>query len=303
MGWYLRKSVKIGPMRVNFSKRGVGASVGMKGFRIGSGPKGPYVAGGRGGLYFHQNLRSRAARPASAQTPSAAFPPRQTMAQQPYSSQPPIPTPSQPSAYGPPPAPRAYHKYRGATLAIVSAAHALGWALMFADSSTQSAAQAASGTTTFGVAGNLGMLVWLGSMVAIAVVDWSGFISLRGRIPWWRLSPGAKIWLVCAYIFAFEIMAPIYLVGAWIDFRRTRAAEEQQRPFQIAQMESELGMTPATDGSCANCGKPLQAGAQFCAYCRTPIAPRPKVCPSCASLALPDAAWCPKCGASLAEEA
>ena len=76
-----------------------------------------------------------------------------------------------------------------------------------------------------------------------------------------------------------------------------------QRPFQIAQMESELGMTPATDGSCANCGKPLQAGAQFCAYCRTPVAPRPKVCPSCASLALPDAAWCPKCGASLAEEA
>lgn len=294
MGWYLRKSVKIGPMRVNFSKRGVGASVGVKGFRVGSGPKGPYVAGGRGGLYFRQSLRSRATR-------GTAIPPQQAMAQQ---SQPPFQPPTSLPA-GPamvPPAPRAYHAYRAVTLAILSAAHALGWLLMFADTSTQSAAQAASGTTTFGLAGNLGMLLWFGSMIAVAVVDWSGFISLRGRIPWWRLSSGAKFWLVCAYIFAFEIMTPIYLVGAWIDFRRARLAAERQRPFQIAQMESELGMTPATEGTCASCGKPLQAGAQFCAYCRTPVAPRPKVCPSCASLALPDAQWCPKCGASLTDQ-
>lgn len=295
MGWYLRKSVKIGPMRVNFSRRGIGVSAGVKGFRIGTGPRGSYVAGGRGGVYFRQRLRAHASRHATIST-------RQAMTQQ---SQPSPLQPQTPLSADPvtvPPAPRAYHAYRAVTLGAVTAGQALGWLLMFADSATQTATQTASGDTTFGLAGNLGMLLWLGSMIAVAALDWSGFISLRGRIPWWRLSSGAKFWLVCAYIFAFEIMTPIYLVGAWIDLRRTRLAEAEQRPFQIAQMESDLGMAPATDGSCANCGKPLQAGAQFCGYCRTPVAPRPKVCSSCATLALPDAKWCPKCGAPLADQ-
>lgn len=145
----------------------------------------------------------------------------------------------------------------------------------------------------------MGMLLWLGSMIAVAAIDWHGFVSLRGRIPWWRLTGGQKFWIVCAYVFAFEIMVPIYLVCAWIDFRRKRAADARERPLRIAQMEAELGMTPATEGTCGSCGKPLQAGAQFCAYCRAPVTPRPKVCPSCATLALPDAQWCPKCGAAL----
>jgi hypothetical protein len=43
MGWYFRRSVKFGPLRVNFSKSGVGYSFGMRGLRVGSGPRGPYV--------------------------------------------------------------------------------------------------------------------------------------------------------------------------------------------------------------------------------------------------------------------
>ena len=35
MGWSFRKSVRIGPFRVNISKSGVGYSVGGKGFRTG----------------------------------------------------------------------------------------------------------------------------------------------------------------------------------------------------------------------------------------------------------------------------
>lgn len=35
MGWSYRKSVKIGPFRINVSKSGVGYSVGGKGFRTG----------------------------------------------------------------------------------------------------------------------------------------------------------------------------------------------------------------------------------------------------------------------------
>ena len=35
MGWNFRRSVNLGPLRVNLSKKGVGYSVGAKGFRAG----------------------------------------------------------------------------------------------------------------------------------------------------------------------------------------------------------------------------------------------------------------------------
>ncbi len=41
MGWYFRRSVKFGPLRLNFSKSGVGYSYGVKGLRVGTGPRGP----------------------------------------------------------------------------------------------------------------------------------------------------------------------------------------------------------------------------------------------------------------------
>lgn len=57
MGWYLRKSVKIGPVRFNLSKSGIGTSVGVKGFRVGVRPNGKsYVHAGRYGLYYRQEL-------------------------------------------------------------------------------------------------------------------------------------------------------------------------------------------------------------------------------------------------------
>ncbi len=49
MAWFLRKSIRLGPLRLNLSKRGVRASVGVKGLRAGVDATGkPYVAGGRG---------------------------------------------------------------------------------------------------------------------------------------------------------------------------------------------------------------------------------------------------------------
>lgn len=56
MGWYLRKSLRLGPLRFNLSKSGIGTSVGVKGLRIGTGPKGPYLHAGRDGLYFREQL-------------------------------------------------------------------------------------------------------------------------------------------------------------------------------------------------------------------------------------------------------
>ena len=59
MGWYLRKSLKIGPLRLNLSKSGIGASAGVTGLRVGTGPKGTYFHAGREGLYFRKSLASK----------------------------------------------------------------------------------------------------------------------------------------------------------------------------------------------------------------------------------------------------
>lgn len=40
MGFRYRKSIKLGPFRLNLSKRGAGVSVGVKGARVGIGPRG-----------------------------------------------------------------------------------------------------------------------------------------------------------------------------------------------------------------------------------------------------------------------
>jgi hypothetical protein len=57
MGSFLRKSFRVGPLRLNLSKRGIGASVGVKGARLGVDASGkPYAAGGRYGLYFRESL-------------------------------------------------------------------------------------------------------------------------------------------------------------------------------------------------------------------------------------------------------
>lgn len=72
MPFYLRKSVKVGPLRFNLSKSGVGVSAGVKGFRVGSGPRGNYVHMGRGGLYYRASLDSQG--PRSSQPRPASLP-------------------------------------------------------------------------------------------------------------------------------------------------------------------------------------------------------------------------------------
>jgi hypothetical protein len=63
MPWYYRRSFGKGPFRLNLSRRGVGMSVGVKGFRVGTGPRGAYVRAGRGGFYYQQYLSAPSARP------------------------------------------------------------------------------------------------------------------------------------------------------------------------------------------------------------------------------------------------
>jgi hypothetical protein len=56
MGFYIRKSVRVGLMRFNLSKSGIGVSAGIRGLRVGTGPRGTYVHAGRGGLYYRAHL-------------------------------------------------------------------------------------------------------------------------------------------------------------------------------------------------------------------------------------------------------
>lgn len=56
MSFYIRKSVKFGPLRFNFSKLGIGVSVGVKGVRIATGPRGTYIHLGSNGIYYRQKI-------------------------------------------------------------------------------------------------------------------------------------------------------------------------------------------------------------------------------------------------------
>lgn len=71
MGFYIRKAIKVGPLRFNLSKSGVGVSAGIKGLRFGTGPRGNYVHMGRGGLYYRQSL-------GNSRSPNTPSPVRET---------------------------------------------------------------------------------------------------------------------------------------------------------------------------------------------------------------------------------
>ena len=75
MPFYIRKSVSAGPFRFNFSNGGLGVSVGVKGFRVGTGPRGHYVHAGRGGIYYRASI-GRAGETKSAAMPRVRPPPQ-----------------------------------------------------------------------------------------------------------------------------------------------------------------------------------------------------------------------------------
>jgi uncharacterized protein DUF4236 len=63
MGFYLRRSVSVGPFRFNLSGSGIGVSAGIPGFRVGTGPRGNYVHLGRAGVYYRHTLSPGSAPP------------------------------------------------------------------------------------------------------------------------------------------------------------------------------------------------------------------------------------------------
>lgn len=71
MGFYFRKSINFGGIRFNFSKSGIGASVGVKGFRVGTSPRGNYIHMGRNGIYYRTVLGKNKTKSPEPLIPSA----------------------------------------------------------------------------------------------------------------------------------------------------------------------------------------------------------------------------------------
>jgi hypothetical protein len=135
-------------------------------------------------------------------------------------------------------------------------------------------------------------LLFLGTSAYALIIDSFGVVSIRGQIPWSRLSQGAKAIVIGGAI----ITAPLYIAYyagrvVWQFVLRKNVVS----PWRIAQLEARLGIMPPTVGTCRNCGKPLQVGAEFCSYCGETVIEYPRICPNCATVCLPDAQFCPKC--------
>ena len=74
MGFFFRKSTRLGPFRLNFSKSGIGASLGVKGARITATPRGlTYITVGTHGFYYRETLsRQNTGRVPPAETLASA---------------------------------------------------------------------------------------------------------------------------------------------------------------------------------------------------------------------------------------
>lgn len=71
MSFYLRKTVKAGPFRVNLSRSGIGMSTGVPGLRVGTGPRGSYIRVDAHGVYYRQTLSRSGGRSQTAPQPSS----------------------------------------------------------------------------------------------------------------------------------------------------------------------------------------------------------------------------------------
>ncbi len=104
-------------------------------------------------------------------------------------------------------------------------------------------------------------------VIAILIIDWRGLTTMNGWLKWGRMRVWQKI--VVGYFFiAFSlILVASYLIQAYQSFRQNKQQEPIRLRQKIAEQEAQLGIMPQTDGTCRNCHKPIQIGAEFCAYC------------------------------------
>lgn len=190
--------------------------------------------------------------------------------------------------------------YSGRALTLLSGGYAAGLLLVLCDPATYSATSDTAGNgSSPGVLSGIGVFIMLCIVVAICVLDWRGATSLNGYIKW-RSMRAWQQWILGYFLIGLSVfLVPIYLIQAFNTYRHAKQIEPELRKRKVAQLEADLGILPATEGTCRECGKSLQVGAEFCSYCGASICAKPLVCPVCSTTALPDARFCPKCRAPL----
>jgi hypothetical protein len=79
MAWRFRKSIKLGPLRFNLSKSGVGTSIGVRGFRVGTDAKGrSYTAASIPGTgLYSRTYAGKGTAAGGDAAPGSAAPPQQ----------------------------------------------------------------------------------------------------------------------------------------------------------------------------------------------------------------------------------
>ena len=167
MPFFLRKAISTGPFRFNLSKSGIGLSVGVKGLRFGTGPRGNYIYAGRGGLYYRKSLGGAGQR--IRQPPSQYDGP-----------------PSQQDGAGPPPTPLPSPVYQDTSVEMVEVYSGDVLAMRDAqfselvDELNQKQRQIRYATIFGGVIGGLGLLI-------IPISNPIGLVVLLLGLPAWAI--------------------------------------------------------------------------------------------------------------------
>jgi hypothetical protein len=79
MAWRFRKSIKLGPLRLNLSKSGIGTSIGVRGFRVGTDAKGrSYTAASIPGTgLYNRTYSGKGTAAGTVAAPGSGAPPQQ----------------------------------------------------------------------------------------------------------------------------------------------------------------------------------------------------------------------------------
>ena len=156
------------------------------------------------------------------------------------------------------------------------------------------------------VAGPLFMMLAIAGTLYACFRDWDGVRTLRGTVKWYSLHGKVKVWAVIGFIYFYIFLVYVYDVQILVDtiqtMRKAKLDAPLERQRRISHLEADLGLVPATEGTCKHCHEPLQVNATFCSSCGKPTVERPRVCPACAATALPNARFCPKCGKAIPAE-
>lgn len=188
------------------------------------------------------------------------------------------------------------HRYSGRVLAVLAFGYIFSLILLFIGAALSPAPT--QNDTNLGFAGvliSIGGLLFIAIPIAVLIIDWRGFVTINGWIKWRRMSVWAR-WVVGYFALGiWPYVLPIYFFQAFQTYRYFKQQEPLERRRKIAQLEAQMGLMPHTEGTCRNCQKPLQVGAEYCAHCGAPVIEQPRICPNCATTTFPDAKWCPKC--------